>query len=78
MCSAAGAFGYAKKNWAREPLVLLTVASVEWSPLLAMNLWMSPVARIVVNALLSAQLVLGCFVRLCKTQHNRNNKNKLP
>jgi hypothetical protein len=27
VCSAADAFGYARKNWAKEPLVLLTVAS---------------------------------------------------
>ena len=61
MCSAADAFGYARKNWAKEPLVLLTVASGGWSPLLGMSLWVGPVVRTVASVLPFALLALWCL-----------------
>jgi hypothetical protein len=61
VCSAADAFGYARKNWAKEALVLLTVASGGWSPLLGMSLWVGPVVRTVASVLPFALLALWCL-----------------
>ena len=61
VCSAADVFGYARKNWAKEPLVLLTVASGGWSLLLEMSLWAGPIVRTVASALPFALLALWCL-----------------
>jgi len=60
VCSAADAFGYARKNWVKELSVLLTAASGGWLQLLGMNPWVGPVVRTVANVLLFALLVLWC------------------
>ena len=61
VCSAADAYGYARKNWAKGPSVLLTVASGGWSPLLGMSLWVGPVVRTVASVLLFALSALWCL-----------------
>jgi len=66
VCSAADVFGYARKNWAKAPSVLLTVASGGWSLLLGMSLSVGRFVRIVASVLPSALLVHSYFVKLCK------------
>src|SRR5512136_2202432 len=68
VCFAADAFGCARRNWAKESLVLPTGGSEEWSPLLGMSPWASPVVRTAASALPSALLALWSSRRSSQIQ----------